>query len=87
MFLLGKKIGKQTAHHVIGKASLEAYRQKRPIKEILSEMPEVNSVLGPEEIEELMDYSKHIGFSREMVEKVCQTSEERRKTDGPYLQF
>ena len=87
MFLLGSKIGKQTAHHVIGKASLEAYRQKRPIKEILSEMPEVNSVLGPEEIEELMDYSKHIGFSREMVEKVCQTSEERRKTDGPFLDF
>jgi adenylosuccinate lyase len=87
MFLLGTKIGKQTAHHVIGEASLKAYKEKRPIKEVLAEMEDVKKVLTPQEIEELMDYSKHIGFSKEMVEKVCQTSEERRNTDDPCLKF
>ncbi|MFX0197376.1 MAG: adenylosuccinate lyase [Candidatus Hodarchaeota archaeon] len=87
MFLLGKKIGKQEAHHVIGKASVEAFTKKRSLQEILCQMPEVTDHLSSREIEEITDYRKHIGFAQEMVDKVYQTSEERRQTDQPYLEF
>ncbi len=87
MFLLGRKIGKQKAHHIIGRACLETYRQRRPIKEVLLGMPEITSCLTKEKIEGIMDYRKHIGYAPEMVDQVCQTSEKRRKTDGPFLDF
>jgi adenylosuccinate lyase len=50
-------------------------------------MPEVTDHLSREEIEGITDYRKHIGFAREMVDKVYQTSETRRQTDQPYLEF
>lgn len=88
MFLLGEKIGKQKAHHIIKEAFLEAYKKKRPInKDIFFKKPEVTNVLSREQIEEIMDYRKHIGFSSEMVDKACQTSERMRQSDGPFLDF
>ncbi|MCX5907357.1 MAG: adenylosuccinate lyase family protein, partial [Deltaproteobacteria bacterium] len=87
MFLLGEKIGKQKAHEVINKASSRVYQEQRPIKDILLEMPEVAEFLSKKELEEIMDYRKHIGFSRQMVEKSCATSEKKRKEDDPYLRF
>jgi adenylosuccinate lyase len=85
MFLLGEKIGKQRAHHVIGQAALQAHRTGRPITEILRETPEISDHLTGEELESIMDYRRHVGFAAEMVDNVCAESERRRETDGPYL--
>jgi len=85
MFLLGEKIGKQTAHHVVGKAALAAMRENRHLKETLMDIPEVRAVISAEELEEISDYRRHIGFAREMVDKVCETSERLRPTDPDFL--
>jgi adenylosuccinate lyase len=87
MFLLGERIGKQKAHHVINAACLEAYRLQTPLKEILLGMAEVTDHLSEEEIEAVMDHGKHVGLSREMVDNVCLHSETRRATDAPFLDF
>jgi adenylosuccinate lyase len=87
MFLLGQKIGKQTAHHYIARASLEAVAKKRPLIEILCELPELKKVISKDDLRDIADYEKHIGFAHEMVAKVSRTSEARRKKDRQCLDF
>ncbi len=87
MFQLGEKIGKQTAHHVIGKACLEAHRSGRSLREVLQTLPEASAHLSPQEIDGLLDYRKHIGFARELVDQVCRTLAAARKTDGAILRY
>ena len=81
MFALGKAIGKQTAHHVIGEACMRVYKQKRPIADVLMEMEEVSAHMTREDIEAIADYGRHVGRAGEMVDKTVATSMARRETD------
>ena len=81
MFALGKAIGKQTAHHVIGEACMRVYKEKRPIAEVLMEMEEVSAHLSREDIEAIADYGRHVGRAGDMVDQVVAVSEARRATD------
>ena len=86
MFELGRKIGKQTAHHVIGRACMRVHEQKRPIAEVLMEMDEVSQHLTREEVERISDYGLHVGQSGPMVDRVLATSERLRATDPQFKQ-
>ena len=87
MFQLGEKIGKQTAHHVVGKVCLEAHQTGRSLRDVLRASEEVARHLTPEQIDELLDYRKHIGCARELVDQVCRTSAAARKTDAALLRY
>ncbi|MBN1828072.1 MAG: adenylosuccinate lyase family protein [Deltaproteobacteria bacterium] len=81
MFLLGGKIGKQTAHHVVSRACRIAFENGRPLKEALLEMEEFTSRLSRQEIEDLFDYDKHVGAAGAFVDAVAATSRRLRKSD------
>ena len=81
MFELGKKIGKQTAHHVIGRACMRVHEEKRPIADVLMEMEEVSRHMTREEVEQISDYGLHVGQSGPMVDRVLATSQRLRAQD------
>jgi adenylosuccinate lyase len=85
MFHLGEKIGKQTAHHLIRDAILAANSGDKTFRELLLEDPEIGANLSREELDSVMDYSKHIGKSIEQVDAVIAFSRKAAKTDKDYM--
>ncbi|MFW6244115.1 MAG: hypothetical protein ACOC15_03160, partial [Desulfovibrionales bacterium] len=81
MFELGRKIGKQTAHQVIGRACMRVHEEKRPIADVLMEMEEVSRHMTREEVEQISDYGLHVGQSGPMVDRVLATSQRLRALD------
>jgi len=87
MFYLGKKIGKQTAHHVIRDAVMESMTQDVSFKELLLKKSEINNNITSQELDQIMDYNKHIGKSIELVKQVVKRHEELSINDREYLYF
>jgi len=87
MFYLGEKIGKQTAHHLIRDAILAANSGDRTFRELLLEDPEIGANITKEELDSVMDYSKHIGKSAEQVEAVIALSKDKRRNDLDFINF
>jgi len=87
MFYLGEKIGKQTAHHLIRDAILAANSGDRTFRELLLEDPEIGANITKEELDSVMDYSKHIGKSAEQVEAVIALSKDKGSNDLDFMNF
>ena len=67
MLALGKKIGKQHAHHIINEIAVRSFKEKMNFEEELCKDKRVNCVLIPEEIHDLLDPMKYIGKCPEMA--------------------
>ena len=67
MLALGKKIGKQHAHHIINEIAVRSFKEKKNFEEELCKDERVNCVLIPEEIHDLLDPMKYIGKCPEMA--------------------
>jgi adenylosuccinate lyase len=76
MFVLGKKIGKQSAHQILYEASMDAIEHEKPLEEIITKHPVISKHLSSEEIKKAIDPSTHIGQSHELVEGVARMIEE-----------
>jgi len=87
MLYLGRKIGKQTAHHVIQNAVMESIAKNSNFKDLLLNIPEVKDHVTSEELDQIMDYDKHIGKSIELVKMVVHKSKKLSKNDNKYLDF
>lgn len=85
MFHLGEKIGKQTAHHLIRDAILAANSGDKTFRELLLEDPEIGANLSREELDSVMDYSKHVGKSVEQVEAVIGLSRKQGENDPVFM--
>ncbi len=83
MFRLGEKIGKQTAHHVVGEACTRAFAEKRRLHDVVMESTSIREHLSASEIDDVLDYDKHVGFCGELVDRVLATADRLRKTDDP----
>ncbi|MGR0482205.1 MAG: class-II fumarase/aspartase family protein [Candidatus Electronema sp. V4] len=66
MFFIGTKIGKENAHALVYKVSMEAAESRRPVLDILMEVPEVAASFQREEIEQAILPEKHIGMAKEL---------------------
>jgi adenylosuccinate lyase len=77
MFVLGEKIGKQSAHQILYEASMDAIEHEKPLEEILAEHPVISKHISSEEIRKAIDPSGHIGRSGELVEGVTRTINEQ----------
>ena len=84
MFHLGEKMGKQTAHHLIRDAILAANTGNKTFRELLLEDPEIGANLTKEELDSVMDYTKHIGKSAEQVEAVIALSRKQGVSDTEF---
>lgn len=76
MLELGKTIGKQNAHGIVGKIAVNAFMEHKNFEEELCANKEVTDVLPPEQIHELLDPLKYIGECPRMARE---TAEEIRK--------
>ncbi len=85
MFHLGKKVGKQTAHHLIRDAILGTQHSHKNFKELLMDSPMIRENLSMSELDSIMDYSRHVGESGRQVSAVKALSERLARTDGDFL--
>lgn len=69
MFFIGTKIGKENAHALIYKVSMEAVESNRPVLDILMQVPEVAAQFNREEIEQAILPEKHIGMAQELCQR------------------
>ncbi|PNV78002.1 MAG: adenylosuccinate lyase [Thermoproteota archaeon] len=83
MMELSKTLGRQRAHEIIRRISMEAMRKNMTFKEALLES-DVIKYLAPEKIEELMRPENYLGAGKEIARMVFDSVEEflRRKRDS-----
>ncbi|WP_243544144.1 class-II fumarase/aspartase family protein [Pseudodesulfovibrio tunisiensis] len=85
MFHLGKKVGKQTAHHLIRDAILGATQSGKCFRELLLADETIAANISEAELDSIMDYSKHVGQSARQVAHVKETAERLGATDQDFL--
>lgn len=69
MALAKKGVGRQSAHELMRKASMKAFNEGIPIRDVLSSMPEVTKRLTKKEIEGLMKAENYTGKASELAER------------------
>jgi adenylosuccinate lyase len=79
MIELGKVMGKQTAHHVVYEAAMEAHERGCPIVDRLIENPEVKARFDRKALEAITDPSRHLGEALTMTDQAVELS--RRELD------
>lgn len=67
--LTEKGMNRQDAHELMRTASMEAYRDKKKLLQVLLEKKEVTKLIGKEELEKLFNPKNYIGESVEIVER------------------
>jgi 3-carboxy-cis,cis-muconate cycloisomerase len=70
MLVLGKHLGRQTAHEVVYECSMRTYEQGLPFRQALAEHPLVSAHLTPTQIEDLLDPAHYTGLAGEFVDRV-----------------
>jgi len=66
---LASSLGRTGAHEIVERASRRAALERRPLRQILSEDPEVKSRLSPHELDRLFDPSQGLGQAEALVEQ------------------
>jgi adenylosuccinate lyase len=69
MFMIAGSVGKQTAHEIVYKASMESVDRGITFKEALLNSEELAGVLTGENIETLLDPLTYVGLATSMVEQ------------------
>ncbi len=72
MFELAKVIGKQTAHKLVYRISMDAIKKKKSFEEELFENEKVRAILSEEEIKELLKPENYIGLAPQKVDYVLE---------------
>lgn len=70
MFELGKKLGKQSAHHRVYQCAMEAFESQRAFKSVLLEDTVISDSVTPEQLDSWLDPAQYIGSA---AQKVAQT--------------
>ncbi|MFQ5793341.1 MAG: adenylosuccinate lyase family protein [Acidobacteriota bacterium] len=85
MFHLGKQLGKQTAHRLVREAALKSTGGEKTFRELVLEDPAISAHISADELNELMDYSVHIGQSVRQIEDVVAASQRLSASDREFL--
>lgn len=70
--LVKRGVGRQEAHELMRRCSIEAEREEKHLKDVLLSNEAVLKHLSPVEIEELMDPSSYVGTAEEQVDKLLE---------------
>lgn len=74
MFVLGEKLGKQTAHEVVYELCMESVEKHIPFREMLLNDERVGASFSKEQLEDVMDPATYLGSAPETVEHVLQAA-------------
>lgn len=78
MFEVGKKLGKQTAHHLVYECAMKAYEEQREFAEVLLGEPLIYESYTKEEVEDWLIPENYIGLAAEKVDQVIQHLKENQ---------
>jgi len=85
MFLLGEKIGKQSAHTLIYEASMgNSGPNQAELLDRLMACPEINRSFCREDLEQAIDPKRHTGLSGAIIDRVL--SETKKSVQPPHFQ-
>ncbi len=73
--LVDKGMGRQEAHELVRKCSMQAGEKNRHLKEELAASDEINELLAEEELEGVMDPENYLGASKELIDKTIYRAE------------
>ncbi|MCB0202502.1 MAG: adenylosuccinate lyase, partial [Anaerolineae bacterium] len=68
---LGEHLGRQTAHEVVHEASMLAFEQERPLRDLLAENERVTRHLSTEQIDAMLQPEAYVGLSGLFVDRVA----------------
>lgn len=74
MFVLAKKLGKQTAHEIVYELSMKATEEKIPFREVLLSDERLREKVTEQELEDLMDPATYLGSAPETVDRVLEAA-------------
>jgi 3-carboxy-cis,cis-muconate cycloisomerase len=77
MMALAPHLGRELAHALVSGISRQSLAEKKPFLELLAENPEVSKHFDSAALANLLDPANYLGLSREMVDRVLQTPEQR----------
>lgn len=70
MFEIGKRMGKQTAHHLVYECSMKAFEQNRHFKEVLLEDPVLSAQVTVQELDAWLNPVNYLGCAPQKVDDV-----------------
>lgn len=76
MFEIGKRLGKQTAHHLVYDCAMQAFEQNRPFKDVLLDDPLLNKEFTTAELDNWLDPINYLGLALEKVQQVINYAEQ-----------
>jgi adenylosuccinate lyase len=83
MFFIGKVLGKENAHELVYRVSMEAVEKNQPLLDILMEVPEVAKNFKREDIESAIQPEKHVGMSHELTQQTLHSIQTRLQAHMP----
>lgn len=81
--LVKKGIGRQEAHEIVRRCSMEAYEEGISFKEALLKNPTIASKLSSKEVEELLNPETYLGASLELVDRAVETTAKELREESP----
>lgn len=70
MFELGKRLGKQTAHHIVYELAMRSFEQQQPFSDLLLNHPELKPFLTEAELSNWLDPVNYLGQAIDKVDQV-----------------
>ena len=70
--LVKRGMGRQEAHEILRKSSMQAFSKNSDLKEILQKNKKILKYLNQNELEKIMDYKRYIGLSKEKTNQIIQ---------------
>jgi 3-carboxy-cis,cis-muconate cycloisomerase len=81
MLTLGKKTGRQSAHEIVYRISMEAFEKGIDFKKALLKDKEFSKYFEESEVDEMLDPKQYVGLSGKIVNEVLAMTKEERKAD------
>ncbi len=80
MFLLGRKIGKQSAHKLLYEASMKAYNENISLVDILLEDSAVKKHFKPQDLKDALKPANHTGLAGDLTDRMVTIVREKLNT-------
>ncbi|MEN1968886.1 adenylosuccinate lyase [Lentibacillus sp. N15] len=70
MLNLGESVGRQVAHDMVYKVSMQAFEEKRPLVDVVLEDNEIMAHISEEEVTDHLDPKHYIGLCSQFIDRV-----------------
>lgn len=81
MMLLATAIGRDKAHHLLDQAARDSLAKKRPLADVLAEMPEVTKHLDRKALQQLTTAADYLGSAEIFRKRLLQSTQTNPKKD------